>query len=169
MKKTLPIIAVLTAIFLLYFLAPDQELTIDNSKTIDQLIAKGGYSAVHINPTNYSSSKKSGVEYLKMKLFDSVLPLSFLPQDVLKEMAEDGYRPAYFNELLTYKLLNPKPEKSIVALGSVYIDPADYENCPYISYTAGKNNQLTYELKEVGIHSISYVDESPFAFLAIKK
>lgn len=151
---------------LTYEIVVHQDIATDSSKTIGYLINKGEYSSVSLNPGNYPPEKSEKRIYVKS--FKPVLPTSFFIEDILKEMKDAGHRPAYLRELLFYKIENPDPEETILALGSIHADSAGYSNCPYIRYYMDANKPC-YELGEISILKLTEVNNSPFVFLGVKK
>lgn len=112
------------------------KLTIDYTKTVEQVISDGNYDYKNSNVTseNFPISPEMVGKKVEVsaKLFHFNWDIS--SEDAISEMDKDGFRPATAMELLVLGFLFPELQTKfpIVALGSVWRDADDDRYVPYL-------------------------------------
>lgn len=110
------------------------KLTIDYTKTVEQVISDGNYDYKNSNVTseNFPISPEMVGKKVEVsaKLFHFNRDIS--SEDAISEMDKDGFRPATAMELLVLGFLFPELQRQfpIVALGSVWLYADDVRFVP---------------------------------------
>jgi len=110
----------------------DEELLVDYDKSLDDEIRSAKYSFPNralspINEENFPQSKEGhGKKRLVVRVFNFPGRKVIHSHEAIREMAQEGYRPATLRELMVFSEARPKfkEEYKLVALGSVWDDTA---------------------------------------------
>jgi hypothetical protein len=129
-------------------------VTVDYSKTIEQLILEGHYNGrdPNFNSTNFQEEGLSKTITIFLAGFGSEITL----ENALRKMAAVGFRPATIKEFLTLaaqELLVDQPDaEGFVALGSTRLyRPADWVLVPVITGTVSSRGPI--RLLSLGCYS----------------
>jgi hypothetical protein len=123
----------------------DIKLAVDYSKTVEQTIADGKYDWKNSDITvkNFPISPEMIGKKVDIagRLFHFDRNIS--SEDAIKEMDDDGCRPATLMELLALGAIHPELQREfpIIALGSVWHDSDDYRHVPSL-YVFGRDRGL---------------------------
>ena len=106
---------------------------------LKKLIEKGkfGYVDPDITEANFPDLKQKKGGY-KLFHFDRYIS----SEDVIKEMANEGFRPADLRELITWKDWNGKD--TVVALGQTWRDSDGDRFVPYLYFGGGRRLSLDW-------------------------
>ena len=101
---------VLTIVFVLTQIATSS-LSVNYDKSIKELVSEGGYESVnyYFSQVRFPEEKQIGEKIIEVRLFS--FDHEIIADEVIKAMAEDGFRVATIREFLAYGSVNPDCEK----------------------------------------------------------
>lgn len=139
-------------------------ITVDHSKTLDEMIEVGGYDFVSsLIRSDCFPIEASGQIQLDIELLDYSIPMR-CDDDIIKNMERRGLRPATLPELLAFGAAYPEMQKRfiIVALGSTWRAlHADARHIPCLFGMDGK--------REVRLRHWNFDWEENCRFAAVRK
>lgn len=142
---------------------PVFNLTVDYTKTFNQTIKKGKYGRTMPDTIKYTVPKELVGKKFNLTATLFVFNKKQRSTEIVTKIYKEGYRPAYFMELLSYGYQYPEMQKNfpIVALGTNIIDGNQNTRVPYL--------YVSYDDRALYM----YVDDYPWLpecrFLAIKE
>jgi len=127
------------------------EVDVDGTKSFETLLVEGNYDSVnhHVNSQNFpivnQTKRIATIEifcFFKEKKFN----------EIIKEMKNNGFRPVYIEEFLSFGLKEPNLQKkfTLVCLGSpcYHLERYNVNVVPILEFSRKNDRALSFDLLE---------------------